>query len=145
MSTPVVYPQHKLKQFNGAAVIDYDTDDIRVFILSSSYTYSASHAFVSDLTNHVTGTGAPGTSGLSVANKTYVLNGNNGEFAHDDVVIAQNAGGFINGRIVVWAKWTGVAATSPLMMVMTEAADFGNVAGPLTLDGTPSPGVLGVS
>lgn len=143
MTIPVVYPQHKLRQNNGSAVVDFDTDDIRIFILTSAYAYSAAHDFVDDLTNHVTGTGAPGASGLAVTGKTYALDGDNAEFAHDDVTIAQDAGaGFANGRVVVWAKWTGSAATSPLIMRMTEASDFGNVAGDLIIDGSATTGVL---
>ena len=145
MGTPTVYPQHKLRQFNGTAVVDFDSDDIRIFILSSSYVYNVAHDFVDDLTNHVTGTGAPGASGLAVTGKTLTLDGTTAEFVHDDITIAQNAAGFINGRTVAWAKWTGTAASSPLIMFMTEASDFGNVDGPLTLDGSAATGVLAIS
>jgi hypothetical protein len=142
MATPVVYPQHKLRQNNGTAVVDFDTDDIRIFILTNAYVYNAAHDFVDDLTNHVTGTGAPTASGLAVTGKTFALDADNTEFIHDDVTILQNAGGFANGRIVVWAKWTGSAATSPLIMRMTEASDFGNVGGDLLIDGSAATGVL---
>ncbi|HEX8400537.1 MAG TPA: hypothetical protein VF628_02410 [Allosphingosinicella sp.] len=145
MGTPIVYPQHKLRQYNGTAVVDLDTDDIRVFIVSGAYAYNAAHDFIDDLTNHVTGTGAPGVSGLAVTGKTYTLDGAVGEFVHDDIVIPQNAAGFANGRTIVWAKWTGTAATSPLIQYMTEASDFGNVDGPLTFDGSAATGVLAIS
>jgi hypothetical protein len=140
MGTFAVYPQHKLRQNNGTAVVDFDTDDIRYFIVTSAYTYSAAHDFVDDLTNHVTGTGAPGTSGVAVTGKTFALDGDDPEFIFDDVVIAQNAAGFTNGRTVVLAKWTGTAATSPLIGRVTEATDFGNVDGPLTIDGSATTG-----
>lgn len=140
MGTVAIYPQHKLRQGNGSAVVDYDTDDIRYFIVTSAYTYSASHAFVSDLTNHVAGTGAPGSSGVSVTGKTFVLDADDPEFVFDDPVIAQNAAGFTNGRTVVIAKWTGAAATSPLICRVTETTDFGNVDGPLTIDGSAANG-----
>lgn len=142
MGTPTVYAKFKLGQANGAHFIDFDTDDIRYFILTSAYTFNQAHEFVSDLTNHVTGTGAPGTSGASVTGKTAALDGTTVEVVHDDIVIAQNAGGFTTGRQLVWAKWTGSAATSPLIQCMTEASDFGNVAGPLTFDVDPATGVI---
>lgn len=145
MPTPTVYAQHKLKQFNGSAVIDYDTDDIRIFILTSTYSPSTAHDFVDDLTNHVSGTGAPTSSGLAVANKTYALDGTTAEFIHDDITISQSGAGFTNGRFVVWAKWTGTASTSPLIMYMDNGSDFGNVAGDLIIDGSASTGVLNVS
>lgn len=142
MATPVVYPQHKLRQNNGTAVVDFDTDDIRLFFLTSAYTYNVAHDFVDDLTNHVTGTGAPTASGVAVTGKTLTLDGDNGEFVHDDLTVTASGAGFANGRIVVWAKWTGVAATSPLIIRMTEATDFGNVTGDLTIDGSAATGVL---
>ena len=142
MGTPVVYPQHKLRQNNGTAVVDFDTDDIRLFVLTSAYVYNVLHDFVDDLTNHVTGTGAPTASGVAVTGKTLTLDGDNAEFVHDDLTITANAAGFTNGRVVVWAKWTGVAATSPIIMRMTEASDFGNGSGDLTFDGSAVTGVL---
>ena len=142
MGTPVVAAKFKLGQGNGAHFVDWDTDDIRYFIMTNAYAFNQAHEFVSDLTNHVTGTGAPGSSGASLTGKTVSLSGTTVQFFHDDVVIAQNAGGFSNGRVVAWAKWSGSAATSPLIMVMTEAADFGNVGGPLTLDADAVNGVL---
>jgi hypothetical protein len=145
MPTPVVYPQHKLRQHNGTAVVDYDTDDIRYFVLTSAYVYSAAHDFVDDLTNHVTGTGAPGTSGVSVTGVTFALDGDDPEFAFDDPVISQNAAGFTNGRTLVLAKWTGVAATSPLIARLTDTADFGNVDGPLTFDGSAATGWIRIT
>jgi len=145
MGTFAVYPQHKLRQNNGTATVDYDGDDIRYFILTSAYVYSAAHDFVDDLTNHVTGTGAPGTSGVAVANKTLILVGDDPAWAFDDPVIAQNAAGFTNGRTVVLAKWTGTAATSPLIGRVTETTDFGNVDGPLTLDGSALTGWIRIT
>jgi hypothetical protein len=144
MAAFTVYPQFKLKQNNGNAV-DLDTDDIRYFILTSAYTYNAAHDFVDDLTNHVTGTGAPGTSGVAVANKTFTLDGDNPEWVFDDIVIAQSGAGFADGRVIVLAAWSGAAATSKLIGRVTEASDFGNVAGPLTFDGSAATGWLQVT
>lgn len=145
MPTPTVYPQHKLRQYNGTGVIDWDTDDIRIFILTSAHVHSDAHDFVDDLTNHVTGTGAPGTSGLALTGEAIALDGTVAEMVHDDVTIAQNAAGFANGRFIVWAKWTGVSTTSPLLMRLDNTTDFGNVNGDLIIDGSALTGVLQVS
>lgn len=140
MAAFTFYPQHKLRQNNGTAVIDYDTDAIRYFVVTSAYVYSAAHDFVDDLTNHVAGTGAPTSSGVALTGITFALDGDNPEFICDDITIAQSGAGFADGRVIVLAKWTGVAATSPLIGRVTEASDFGNVAGPLTFDGSPTAG-----
>ena len=145
MPTPTVYPQHKLRQYNGTAVVDWDTDDIRIFILTNTHTDSDAHDFVDDLTNHVTGTGAPGTSGLALTGEAIALDGTTAEMVHDDVTITQSGAGFSNGRYVVWAKWTGTASTSPLIMRMNNGSDFGNVAGDLIIDASAATGVLTVA
>ena len=71
MGTPVVYPQHKLRQNNGTAVVDYDTDTIKVMIVTSAYTYSAAHDFKDDITNEVSGTnytaGGTAVAGVTLA------------------------------------------------------------------------------
>lgn len=144
MGTPVVYPQFKLKQNNGNA-IDLDSDTIKVMIVTSSYTYSAAHDFIDDASsNEVSGTGYT-AGGTTCAGITFALDGTTAEFIHNDQTITQNAAGFTNGRTFIWYKDTGNAATSPLIMYMTEGADFGNVAGDLILDGSASTGVLTVS
>jgi hypothetical protein len=144
MGTPVVYPQFKLKQNNGNA-IDLDSDTIKVMIVTSAYSYSAAHDFINDANaNEVSGTGYT-AGGTTCAGVTLALDGATAEFIHNDQTITQNAAGFSNGRTFIWYKDTGNAATSPLIMYMTEGADFGNVAGDLILDGSASAGVLAIS
>jgi hypothetical protein len=144
MATFTLYPQFKLKQNNGNA-IDLDTDAIRYFIVTSAYTYSAAHDFVDDLTNHVTGTGAPTSSGVAITGVTFALDGDNPEFIFDDIVISQSGAGFADGRVLVLAQWSGAAATSKLIGRLTEASDFGNTGGPLTFDGSAATGWFNVT
>ena len=143
MSTPVVYNQFKLKQFNGNA-IDLDTDTIKVMIVTNAYVPSQAHDFKDDITNEVSGTNYV-AGGTAIAGVTLALDGNTVEWIHSDIDWTQSASGFSNGRTFVWYKDTGAAATSPLIMYMQEAADFGNVAGTLTLDGSAATGVLNIT
>lgn len=144
MGTPVVYPQFKLKQNNGNA-IDLDTDTIKVMIVTSSYTYNAAHDFINDAnTNQVTGDGYT-AGGETIAGVTLALDGSTVEWVHNDITWSQGASGFTTGRTYIWYKDTGNAATSPLIMYMTEASDFGNDDGDLTLDGSAATGVLQIT
>lgn len=143
MATPAVYPQFKLKQNNGAAV-DLDTDAFKVMIVTSAYVFSAAHAFKSDITNEVAGTNYV-AGGTAIAGVTFALDGSNAEWVHNDIDWTQSGTGFSNGRQFIWYQNTGVDATSKLVMCMTEASDFGNVAGTLTLDGSAATGVLQVT
>lgn len=144
MGTPVIYPQFKLKQNNGNA-IDLDTDTIKVMIVTSAYSYSAAHDFINDVNaSEVSGTNYT-AGGATIAGVTYALDGNNAEWVHNDITWSQHASGFSNGRSFIWYRDTGNPATSPVIMCMTEGADFGNVAGDLILDGSASTGVMSVS
>lgn len=144
MGTPVIFNQFKLKQNNGNA-IDLDTDTIKVMIVTSAYTASLAHDFKDDITNEVSGTNYT-AGGTAISGVTLALSSNTAQWVHADITWLQSAGaGFSTGRTFVWYKDTGVAGTSPLIMYMTEASDFGNVAGDLILDGSASTGVLQIS
>ncbi len=143
MATPVVFNQFKLKQHNGNA-IDLDTDTIKVMVATNTYVPSQAHDFKDDVTNEVSGTNYT-AGGTAISGVTLALDGNTVEWIHADITWLQSGAGFATGRHFIWYKDTGVAATSPLIMYMTEAADFGNVAGDLILDGSATTGVLNVA
>ena len=143
MGTFTVQNQFMLKQHNGNA-IDLDTDTIKVMIVTSAYTPNQAHAFKSDVTNEVVGVNYA-AGGTAIAGVTLALDVNVVEWIHNDITWAQSAVGFANGRTYIWYHDTAVAATSKLIGYMTEASDFGNVAGDLTLDVTAGTGVLNIN
>lgn len=143
MGTFTVFNQFMLKQHNGNA-IDLDSATIKAMIVTSGYTPSQAHAFKSDVTSEVSGTNYT-ARGTAIAGVTLALDGNVVEWIHNDIVWAQSAGGFANGRTYIWYEDSGVDGTSKLIGYMTEAADFGNVAGPLTLDIAAATGALNIS
>src|SRR5690242_11682894 len=53
--TARAYPTFLVKTLNKE--IDFDSDTIKAMLVTSSYAFSASHAYKSDITNEVTGTG----------------------------------------------------------------------------------------
>lgn len=144
MTTPVVYSQFRLKQNNGNA-IDLSTAVIKVMVVTSAYVRSDAHAFKSDITAEVTGTNYT-AGGTAISGVTLALSGTTVQWIHNDITWLQSAGaGFSNGRQFIWYLDTGVAGTSKIIMCQTEAADFGNVAGDLILDGSAVTGVLNVT
>jgi hypothetical protein len=115
------------------AGLDWVADTINIMILTNTYTFSAAHAFRSSITNEVTGTGYS-AGGLALDSKTATL-ANPCVMSSADEVIAQSGGGFSTGRKYVLAKILGGAASAdPLITYGVAGADFGNVAGALTLD-----------
>lgn len=143
MGTFTLFNQFLLKQNNGNA-IDLDSATIKVMITTNAYVPSQTHAFKSDVTNEVSGTNYT-ARGTAISGVTLGLDGNVVEWIFNDITWAQNAGGFTNGRTYVAYEDTGVDATSKLIGYMTEAADFGNVSGPLTLDVTAGTGAINIS
>ncbi len=63
-----MYPLGREGFLDGS--IDWDTDDIRVILLTSGYSYGAGHEFVSDLTP---GSNEVDRSGASLASKSVAL------------------------------------------------------------------------
>lgn len=142
MGTFTLFNQFLLKQNNGNA-IDLDNATIKVMITTSAYTPSQAHAFKSDVTNEVSGTNYT-ARGTAIAGVTLALDGNTVEWIFNDIVWAQSGSGFSNGRTYVAYEDTGVDSTSKLIGFMTEAADFGNVAGPLTFDVIAGVGAINI-
>lgn len=93
-----LYPLAKQRMLSGS--INFSTDTLKVVLLPDSYTYSASHEFLSNI-GTVIGTAQ------TLVNKTVAL----GVFDADDVTFAALAAGS-NIKAVVMFKDTGVAGTS---------------------------------
>lgn len=135
MATHLMYYSALLGQWNGLAngVFDLDTDTMKAAIATNTYSVNQdTHDFFDDMTNEVSGTGYA-AGGSTLASVTVTRSTGTVTFDAADVTISQNAAGFSNGRKVVIYRSTGSAATSRLFSVFTADADFGNVAGDLTI------------
>lgn len=122
------YPNFKLKQNNGVRQIDLDTASIKCAILTSSYTPSNADDLFSGISaNEVSGSnysaGGTALSGVTLAGAP------NPAWAANDITWTQSASGFSNGRTFVLYD----VATGGLIAYGSESADFGNVAGDLTI------------
>ncbi|HFE45914.1 MAG TPA: hypothetical protein ENJ18_10565 [Nannocystis exedens] len=122
--------QHDSRQINP------ETGTLKAAIVSSLYTPDQNvHEFFSDITNEVSGTGY--TAGGNQCLNPAVTMDSAGLItfdADDPAQWAQDPAGFSNGRRFILYFDTGVTTTSRLLAFSdAEAADFGNVSGPLTL------------
>ncbi len=119
-----------------ARQINLDAVNLYIAIVSSLYTPDQNlHEYFSDITNEVSGGGY--TAGGNACLNPIVSMDTAGLVtfdADDPAVWAQDATGFTNGRRFIAYDRTGVDATAWRLIAFTdpEAADFGNVAGPLT-------------
>lgn len=105
------YPKGAEKMLRAS--INYDSDTIKVAILSSSYTYSAAHEFYSDVSAYVIGTPQTLTSKATTG----------GVFDAADPDFGAIAAGSTMGMLVLY-KDTGTAGTSPLLEYNSDVTGF---------------------
>jgi hypothetical protein len=145
MATILKYNKFLLTQMNGgndttgtstagaARVVDFDTDTIKVMLVTNTYVPSATgHAAKNSVTNEVTGTGYT-AGGATLGTPTVVDTTGTITFDAADTTWTQNAAGFSNARHAIIYKDTGTPGTSTLIGWVDFGADKGNVAGDLTL------------
>lgn len=107
-------------QFDGTAVVDWDTDTIKVMLTTSTYTPNQdTHDFKDDVTNEVSGTGYT-AGGATLASKTATYDTATNELRLDAADVSWTVSTF-TARYAVVYKDTGTASTSPLMGLV----DFG--------------------
>lgn len=132
-----MYYSALLGQWNGLAngVFDLDSDLILISAHTNTYTPNLdTHAWFSDATNEVTGTNYT-AGGAILLGRTVSINAGILTFDADDVIWQRSATGFSNARKFIIYRWTGVAATSRLLSVITLDTDVGNTNYDLCLSG----------
>lgn len=112
-----VYPKGGEKMFSGA--ISYSADTIKAVALPAAYAYDAAHEFLADV-------GAVIGAAVTLGTKTIA----GGVFDAADIGLGALAAGSTVGSILLY-KDTGSAATSPLLLRLTDITGF-----PLATSGT---------
>lgn len=113
------------RQAFGEASINWNSDNIRCVVVSSTYVYSDLHQYHSDLT------GILGTSS-NLSGKSNVL----GVFdAADPTITGVSAGSTVAGVAVY--KWTGTSGTSPLIIFYDHNISGSALAAPTDGSGIP--------
>lgn len=105
------YTYNKAKYLVLTAGLDWADDDIRCFPVSSTYTYAATHAFVSDISSYIlTGT----TPRVALANKAVTVDGNNRNLIADALAFGSITTGQTIGGVVVY-KYNASDASAALL------------------------------
>lgn len=135
----VIYTSFKRDIMNGA--IDLDTDTIKVMLVTSTYTPSASHAKRSDITNEVSGTGYT-AGGTAIGSPTVTNVSTNGVFDGNDVSWTTST---ITARGAVLYKSRGGASTADeLICYLDFGTDKVSTAGTFTISWNAS-GILNLA
>ena len=128
--TSYMYGNNVLGAFNKE--IDWDTDTIKVALLTSTYTPSQAHNFYDDLTNEVANGNGYTTGGATLANKTQAYTEGTGVTKFDADDSAWTASTFTFRYAAVYVA-TGNSATSRLIGYVNFGADITIVSGTVTI------------
>lgn len=137
MATITLYNSFKKAQFDGSvagAPIDFDDDTIKVLLVTSSYTPSATtHDLINDvISSEVSGTGYT-ARGETIGTDDITESGGTVTYDGDNVTWSQNAAGFDDARYAIICKDSGVDTTSPLVGYIDLGSNVGNVDGDLSI------------
>jgi hypothetical protein len=115
--------------------VDWDADTLRVAVMNATFTpdltSATSQLHWSDVSTNQVATATAYTGPIALATLTVSETGGVVSVDADDVTINQDAGGFTDGRRLVFYKDTGTASTSPLIAVGDLGSNKGIQAGPL--------------
>jgi len=136
----LIYQMWKLGQLNGTATVDFDTDTLKVMLVSSGYTPDVNaHDFANDVTSEVS------TSGYSAGGKaltalTVVSDSANGWINVDasDIAWSIPSGSTLTARAAVLYKSLATLTLSPLIAYIDFGTDQVASNGNLTIQWSTS-------
>ena len=112
-----VYHSYRNKVSAGTSTVDLINDDIKVMLVTSSYTPDVvNDYFLDNVTSEVIlGVTYTPSGGPSLSTKTMLNDVNYSMFDFDNITVLTDPDGFDNAMYFVMYKNTGVAATSELI------------------------------
>lgn len=132
MATAKLYGSFLGKALNKE--VDYDTDTIKVVLLTSSYTPNQdTHDYLDDVVaNEVSGTGYT-AGGATLASKTLTYDGANNVTVLDAADVTWSASTITARYAVIYDASPGTNATRPLIGYVDFGSDQSSTAGDFTI------------
>ena len=138
------YNKFKMAQLDGDAngllstmPVDFDADTIKVAVMDSAFVPDGGDASAQehwdDTVADQVGLATAYTGPITIASDDITLSSGVVTYDGSDIVISQDAGGFTDGRYIVFYKVGAGDSTSPLIAYGDLGANKGNVSGDLTL------------
>jgi hypothetical protein len=107
-----LYPLWEQERLKGTANTSLNSGNVYATLVTSAYTYSATHQFRSDVA-----AGTQVDSAAALASPTFA----NGQFGASNLTWSAVAAGTTFNAVIIWVN-TGVAATSPLVAYIDTIA-----------------------
>lgn len=142
-----VYDSHRQYQFDGTAVVDFDTDALYVSLHTATYTPDqGAHDFFNDVTNEVSVSGYT-SGGQSMTSKTITKDTANHRVDIDaaDIVWSIPSGSTLTARYAVIYKRVGTTnSASPIVALIDFGSDQTASNGTFTIQWS-TPGFLRIA
>lgn len=136
----LIYQMWKLNQLNGTSVIDFDTDTLKVMLVTSGYTPDVNaHDFANDVTSEVSVSGYS-AGGKALTGLTVVSDSANGWINVDasDIAWSIPSGSTLTTRAAVIYKSLATLTLSPLIAYIDFGSDQVASNGNLTIQWSSS-------
>lgn len=125
------YNAGKKYHLNGA--VDLDTDTLKVMLLTSTYSPNIdTHAFRSDLTNEVSGTGYT-AGGATLASPSVTQDNTNDRAAFDAADTSWSTATITARYAVVYKSRGGLSSADELVCYFDFGSDYTSTAGTFTI------------
>lgn len=115
-----------------ASAINLKSDTIKIALLTSSYTPNADHDFYNDVSTYEVSASGSYTAGGATLSKTLSTDATDDEGVFDATDVSWTAAS-ITARYAVVYKDTGVASTSPLILLIDFGQNYTSTAGTFSL------------
>lgn len=121
--------------------VDWSSDTIKVALVSSAYTFAATHEFFSDITNELATANGYTAGGATLGGKSRTQTGTVTAYKGGAITWTPGAGQTLTARRAIFYKSTGTSSNSPLLcsvLIDSAPADVSatNAAFTLTPDAT---------
>ena len=135
MAAWTFFDSFKTNTINGTGIIDFDTDLIKIALITVS---NVPDINVDDFWDDLQATEVSGTNytagGEALTTRTVTESGGTVTFNADDVNWVSNAGGFADARHAILYFDSTVNTTSNLIATLDFGVDKGNTTGDLTIE-----------
>jgi hypothetical protein len=120
---------NSFREYVGDGTIDLDNDTFKVMLVTSSYTFSASHTVKADITNELSTANGYTAGGATLASVTWGHSGGTATFDAENTVWTATDSGITARRAVIYSDTAASDELVASILLDTTPADVTATAG----------------